>query len=36
LFAVVTVEDPNFGLYPRFFHGPQIAPPTEPDAELMQ
>lgn len=36
LFAVVTVEDPNFGSIPRFVQGPQIAPPTESDADLVQ
>ncbi|HBN06081.1 MAG TPA: 6-pyruvoyl tetrahydropterin synthase, partial [Bacteroidales bacterium] len=41
LFAVVTVEDPNFGLIPKYDtisqHGiksPQLAPPTESDIEL--
>lgn len=39
LFAVTTVEDPNFGVLPRYtntadFKTPQIAPPTESDADL--
>jgi len=36
LFAVVTVEDPNFGLIPRFVDGPQIAPPTNSDIDLVK
>jgi hypothetical protein len=39
LFAVTTVEDPNFGVLPKYtntvdFKIPQIAPPTESDVNL--
>ena len=39
LFAVTTVTDPNFGVIPKYtntidFKTPQVAPPTESDADL--
>ncbi|MCE7698067.1 MAG: hypothetical protein K8E24_004260 [Methanobacterium paludis] len=39
LFALTTVEDPNFGVLPKYtntanFKTPQIAPPTESDVDL--